>query len=212
MVAMSAIIEALRGRYPHVPAMLQWKNGYQLLIAVILSASSTDQQVNQATPQLFKRFPTAHAMAAANDATMIEPYIKSVGLWRAKAANILQCARLLVAQHNGQPPREMEQLLALPGVGRKTANVIRGTLYKLPAIIVDTHFSRVVRRLGLSSQRTPTAIERQIATQLAPAEQFLFSQRINLHGRVCCRAAQPHCLDCVLRQFCAYYRSDKAKA
>lgn len=204
-------IQVLAQLYPTVPAMLQWANGYQLLIAVILSANTTDRQVNRVTPQLFSAFPTARDMAACNDAHEITPYIRSVGLYRTKAVNILRTARQLVALHNGEPPQEFAQLLALPGVGRKTANVIRGTLYGLPAIIVDTHFSRVVQRLGISDQRSPAAIEREISALIASSEQYPFSQRVNWHGRVCCHAQKPHCVGCALRHLCRYFLSENGR-
>ena len=201
------IISLLEKLYPKSPMPLHWKNGYQLLIGVMLSANTTDRQVNSVTPALFSAFPTARALAQCRSADEIEPYIKSVGLYRSKAAHILQTARILTADYRGHPPRDFDALVALPGVGRKTAHVIRGALYNTPAIIVDTHFSRVTQRLGITDSTTPYAIERDIAALVSPSEQYLFSQRINQHGRVCCRARKPACAECELRALCRYWRT-----
>ncbi len=195
----------LRRLYPDTTPILRYSTPFELLIAVILSAQTTDKQVNAVTPQLFSRFSTPEALAAAR-VSDLEEVIHSTGFFRSKARNIRATAEALAVHHSGEVPREMDKLLALPGVGRKTAHVLRGVVYGLPAIIVDTHFSRVVRRIGLSAATTPERVEDDIASLLPAEEQFHFSMAANNHGRNLCIARWPLCAECPLRPYCDYGR------
>lgn len=199
----SAIIERLLATYGEVTGFLEYRSPFELLIAVILSAQTTDRQVNLVTPLLFERFPTPAALAKA-EAAEIEGIIHSIGFFRTKARNIRETARLIAEHFGGSVPETMEDLTALPGVGRKSANVVRGTIFGLPAVIVDTHFGRVARRLGLSSERDPAKLEAQIAGKVAPEQQMHLSMLLNKHGRVYCHARKPDCAACPLRSLCPF--------
>lgn len=197
------IIERLQVEYGEVASFLSYRSPFELLVAVILSAQTTDRQVNLVTPLLFERFPGPEELAAAAP-EQIEELIHSIGFFRTKARNIRETARLLVERHDARVPQSMDELTALPGVGRKSANVVRGTLYGLPAVIVDTHFGRVVRRLGVSGERDPAKVEREVAQKVAPGDQMRFSMLANKHGRVVCHARKPACGSCPLRALCPY--------
>lgn len=187
--------------YPDAQSFLNYTNEFQLLIAVILSAQTTDQSVNQVTPELFSRYATPEELAAAK-VSDVETIIHRTGFYRSKARNICETARLLVERHDSAVPRDMNQLTALPGVGRKTAHVIRGTLFGLPSIIVDTHFGRVSRRLGLTAETDPLKVERDLETIIPPDISHSMSMRLNRHGRVYCAARKPKCDICPLRDIC----------
>ncbi|AEJ62366.1 HhH-GPD family protein [Spirochaeta thermophila DSM 6578] len=195
------IYRILEEEYADTSSFISFAEPFQLLVGVILSAQSTDRQVNLILPELFVRFPTPKDLAEA-PAEEIETLVRSVGFFRMKARNIKETARLVHERWRGRVPERMEDLLLLPGVGRKSANVIRGTIYGRPAIIVDTHFGRVVRRLGLTEERTPERIERDLASWIPPGKQYPFSMRINRHGRAVCTARRPACESCRLAPFC----------
>jgi endonuclease-3 len=174
---------------------------FQLLVATILSAQSTDERVNMVTPALFAAFPTPEALAAA-PSDVVEELIHSTGFFRAKTRSLLGMARAVVDDYGGQVPSAMEELTALPGVGRKTANVVRSVDFELPGLPVDTHVGRIVRRLGLSAQNDPVKVEAEVCALLPPAEWGLFSLRLILHGRRVCVARRPRCEECLLADIC----------
>jgi endonuclease-3 len=187
--------------YPDVRCPLTHANPVQLLVATILSAQCTDARVNLVTPALFRRYPDAFAFAAA-EPRELETYIKSTGFFRNKAKHIIACCQQLVEKHGGQVPATLEELVPLPGVGRKTANVILGTAFATPGITVDTHVGRLSRRLGLSSFTDPVKVERDLM-KLVPKRQWsTFSLRLIFHGRQVCYARKPRCGDCALARLC----------
>ncbi|TVQ39604.1 MAG: endonuclease III [Spirochaetaceae bacterium] len=201
-----AVLRILERTYPDVRPLLHHDNPYQLLIAVILSAQTTDAQVNSVTGQLFREFPTPRDLARAQQRA-VEHCIHSTGFFRAKARNIRAAAGQLCERFDGRVPHAMSDLLSLPGVGRKTANVVRGALFGKPAIIVDTHFARVSRRLALTDATAPQRIEKQVAELLPPASHYSFSMRVNYHGRYRCLARRPECQRCEIRILCPYPES-----
>jgi endonuclease-3 len=175
---------------------------WHLLVATILSAQCTDQRVNQVTPGLFKRFRTPADFASA-DRTELERLIKSTGFFRAKAQNLMNCGKALVERFDGEVPRTMEELVTLPGVGRKTANVILGAAFGVPSVVVDTHVKRVSKRLGLSKSDDPVKIEFDLRRVMPEASWTLGSHHILLHGRYVCVARRPRCEQCALYDLCA---------
>ena len=196
-----ALIEKLIRIHPDTAPFLESQNPFQLLIAVILSAQCTDAKVNEVTRVLFRAFPDARYLAAAPLAD-VEKIVYPTGFYREKAAHIIETSRLLLELYRGEVPMAMEALTALPGVGRKTANVIRGQVGGLPAIIVDTHFKRVTKRLGLTEQDEPVAIEKELAALVPLPLQFAFSMAANRHGRAYCTARNPRCGDCPVQKLC----------
>src|SRR5919108_4965405 len=197
----SAIAAHLAQLHPDVECPLTHRNTFELLVAVILSAQCTDAAVNKVTPALFCRFPDSISLSRAS-AAELEPLIRSLGLYRAKAKSLQRCARQLVEEFNGEVPATMEQLTQLSGVGRKTANVILGHAFDTPGIAVDTHCKRVSRRLGLTRQQEPTKIEQDLSRMLPPSEWTGFSHRLIIHGRRVCYARRPACENCVLSGLC----------
>ena len=197
------VLSVLEKTYRDQRPLLRHDNAYQLLIAVILSAQTTDAQVNGVTGALFAAFPTVQTLAEATQAD-VERYIHSTGFFRSKARNIRAAAVVLRDRFGGRVPQSMQDLLSLPGVGRKSANVIRGALFGLPAIIVDTHFARVTRRLGFTTAAAPERIERQVAALLPQENHYSFSMCINYHGRYRCYARRPDCRQCEIRALCRY--------
>jgi endonuclease-3 len=195
------ILSALRRTMPVPRVELQHRTPLQLLIATILSAQCTDQRVNQVTPALFRRYRTAGEYAAA-DQTELERLIKSTGFFKSKARNIIGCCRTLIERFNGAIPGTMEALVTLPGVGRKTANVVLGNHFGKPAVIVDTHVKRVSQRLGLSASDDPDRIEQDLQQLMPPQEWTLGSQRLLLHGRYVCLARSPKCHECGIDNLC----------
>jgi endonuclease-3 len=191
----------LAEEYPDAVCALVHKNAFELLAATILSAQSNDEQVNKVTPALFVRFPTPADMAGASTGD-VEELIKTLGLFRSKARSLVGMAAALVDRHGGEVPSSMEDLTALPGVGRKTANVVRSVALHLPGLPVDTHVSRLSRRLGMTQQTDPVKIEYELNDMIPPAERGVFSLRLILHGRRVCDARRPRCADCVLCDFC----------
>jgi endonuclease-3 len=185
----------LETAYPAAVTALDYRTPFELLIAVILSAQCTDARVNLTTPRLFAAYPDAAALARAEIAD-VEPIIKSCGFFRMKAKNIVNAARGLVAQHGGEVPRDRESLEALPGVGRKTANVVLSVAFEGPAFAVDTHVFRVAHRLGLTLGKTPRAVEDDV-TKLIPPEKWRHAHHwLILHGRAICKAPTPICSTC----------------
>jgi len=197
------IARLLSGAYPHARPHLDYRGPFQLLVATILAAQCTDEMVNKVTPELFRRWPDAGALAAAA-AEELEAVIRSTGFYRNKARSLLGMARALVAEFGGRVPRSVEELTRLPGVGRKTANVVAGHCFGAPAIIVDTHVKRLAGRLGLSAQSDPDKIERDLARLLPADRHTLFSQALNEHGRQVCSARKPACERCIIARLCPY--------
>ncbi len=196
------IIERLRQIYPDARCALNFSNPLELLVATILSAQCTDERVNQVTKNLFKKYKTAHDYANA-DLTELENDIRSTGFFRNKARSLKALGQTLVAEHGGQVPDSMEALVQLPGVGRKTANVVLGNAYcKNEGIVVDTHVKRLAARLGLSDNGNPDKIEQDLM-QLVPREQWtLFGHLLIWHGRAVCQARKPKCNECVIQDLC----------
>ncbi|NLJ96260.1 MAG: endonuclease III [Clostridiales bacterium] len=185
---------------------LDHETPWQLLIATILSAQCTDERVNQVTKVLFKKYPNLEDFALA-DQKELENDIYSTGFYKNKAKNIIACAKKLISDYNGIPPRDIESLTSLAGVGRKTANVIRGNIYNEPSIVVDTHVKRVSQRLGLTKEEDPVKIEFDLMKKL-PKEQWIpYNIQIITLGRSICSARKPKCDQCFLRKFCTYGKS-----
>ena len=197
----SAIAGRLASAYADVECPLTHQNTFELLIAVILSAQCTDAAVNKVTPALFRRYPTPHALSQAPIAD-IESLIRTLGLFHAKAKSLKRCAQQLAEEFNGEVPSTMDELTKLAGVGRKTANVIRGHAFGIPGIAVDTHCKRLSRRLGLTREQDPTKIERDLSKILPPEEWTGFSHRLIIHGRRVCYARSPACAKCDLNSLC----------
>ena len=197
----NAIAARIAGLYADVECALIHRNTFELLIAVILSAQCTDAAVNKVTPALFRRYPDPATLADAS-VSDIESFIRTLGLFRAKAKSLKRCAAQLVQDFAGEVPSAMEDLTRLAGVGRKTANVIRGHAFALPGIAVDTHCGRLSRRLGLTRQQDPIKVEKDLARILPPQEWTGFSHRLIIHGRRVCAARKPDCARCALAELC----------
>ena len=197
------ISSILRKTYPEAETALQFANPFELLIATILSAQSTDIQVNRITPELFRHYPDPTTMAGAKS-SHLEELIHSTGFFRQKTKSIQNCSRELVKRFNCRVPEAMDDLVSLPGVGRKTAHCVRGGALGLPAITVDTHFKRLAGRLKLSSEMNPDKIEADIAELLPKSHWTAFSHAIILHGRQVCGARKPRCTECPLLRTCPF--------
>ncbi|QAT49391.1 endonuclease III [Caproiciproducens sp. NJN-50] len=197
----SLAIQALKKEYPDAICSLTYTEPLQLLIATRLSAQCTDARVNQVTPELFRLFPTIDAFCGAS-AEDIEPIIHSCGLYKTKARDILAMCRKLKSDYEGRVPDTIEELTKLPGVGRKTANLIVGDIYGKPAVVTDTHCIRICGRLGLSEGKDPLKVETQLRKILPPEESNDFCHRLVLHGRAVCTARNPDCGNCSMREFC----------
>lgn len=196
------VAKRLRQAYPHARCALDFGTPLQLLIATILSAQCTDKRVNMVTPELFKRYPTAADFAAAPVAK-IERIIQSTGFFRNKAKNIQACCKKLVDEHEGEVPQSLEALVKLPGVGRKTANVVLGTAFGFPSgVVVDTHVARISQRLGLTRAKDPIKIEQDLMVALPKREWIDFSHEMIHHGRQICIARRPKCEVCPLDHLC----------
>ena len=196
------IIEILKGIYPDALCSLQYGKDYELLFAVRLSAQCTDERVNRVTPALYARFPTLESFAEA-DPKEVGEYIHSCGFFNGKSRDIVACAKALIERHGGKVPDTMEALTALPGVGRKTANLILGDVYGKPAYVCDTHCIRITGRLGLTDgSKDPVKVERQLREVLPPEESSNFCHRMVLFGRDTCTARAPKCAGCPLFALC----------
>jgi endonuclease-3 len=199
------IIETLARQHPGADTELHYRNPFELLVATILSAQSTDERVNLVTPSLFTRYPDAHALAGA-DSAELEAIIKSTGFFRQKTRSLVGMAQGLVAEHGGRVPANMEQLTTLPGVGRKTANVVLGHALGVPGLPVDRHVLRVSNRIGIARSDDPEKVEAQLCRALPSSLWTLASDVQILHGRRICRP-RPFCDRCAVRADCDYYRS-----
>ena len=197
------ILEILSAAYPRAGVHLDFRNAFQLLAATILSAQCTDERVNQVTPALFARFPDAARLAEVKQAEL-EQMVRSTGFYRNKAKSLLGMARALVERFGSKVPETIEELVTIPGVGRKTANVLLGACFGLPAIVVDTHLKRVTERLGLADAPDPDKVEAELRALVPAARQTLFSWVIGEHGRQVCAARKPRCPDCPVRKLCPY--------
>ena len=196
------VVEALKQAYPDPRCALEYEKDYELMIAVRLSAQCTDARVNLVTPALFAHFPTLDAFADA-DVSEVEEFVRTCGFFRQKAHDIVAACRMLRDEYGGRVPNSMGALLRLPGVGRKTANLLLGDLYAVPgSVVCDTHCIRICGKLGLSEGKEPEKVERQLRAILPPEESSDFCHRIVLHGRAVCTARKPQCEKCTLRMFC----------
>lgn len=195
------VAELLAAEYPDAHCMLDHRGPFELLVATILAAQCTDERVNMVTPALFARFPTPQAMAAA-ETVELEDLIRSTGFFHNKARSIKGAAGELAGRFRGEFPRTMEELLTLPGVGRKTANVVLGTCFDAPAIVVDTHFRRVTQRIGLAGSDDPDEIEQEVGSLLPPEIWTRFSHTVTFHGRRCCHARKPDHARCPVARWC----------
>ena len=201
-----AIVEELKVLYPDGICSLEYKKDYELLFSVRLAAQCTDERVNKVTPALYARFPTLEALAQA-DISEVEEYIHSTGFFRAKARDIVLASQMLIREYGGKVPNTMEDLLKLPGVGRKTANLILGDVYHTPGVVVaDTHCIRITGLLGLTDgTKDPAKVETQLRAVLPPEESNDFCHRMVLHGRAVCVARRPQCQECTLRPWCDHF-------
>ena len=203
----SAMIETLKQLYPDALCSLNYDKDYELLFSVRLAAQCTDARVNMVTPALFSRYPTLEAFAAA-DVDEVGAYVHSCGFWRAKARDIVASAQMLLERFGGKVPDNMEDLLSLPGVGRKTANLILGDIYGRDGYVCDTHCIRITGRLGLTDgSKDPLKVEQQLRRVLPPSEANNFCHRMVLHGRALCTARKPLCSECPLQPLCDFGRS-----
>lgn len=205
--SISAIIEQLKVMYPGAECSLDYKKDYELLFSVRLAAQCTDARVNLVTPALFARFPTLEAFAEA-DVDEVGEYVHSCGFWRAKARDIVLCAQMLLREYGGKVPDTMEELLKLPGVGRKTANLLLGDIYGKEGYVCDTHCIRITGRLGITDgSKDPLKVEMQLRKVIPPEESNDFCHRMVLHGRALCMARSPQCGLCPLAANCKYGKS-----
>lgn len=204
MERLNAVIALLKERYPKALCALQYDKDYELMIAVRLSAQCTDARVNQIAPALFARFPSLDSFADA-DVSEVEEMVRSCGFYKHKARDIVLACQMLRSAYGGKVPDTMEALLKLPGVGRKTANLLLGDLYGQPAVVCDTHCIRIANRLGLAHGKEPEKVEAQLRAILPPEESSDFCHRIVLFGRDVCTARNPKCAQCPLRPFCVYF-------
>ena len=198
------ILDKLEAQHPDADTELHHGNPFELLVATILSAQSTDQRVNVVTPALFKRYPSAEALARSTP-RQLEPQIHSTGFFRAKSRALIGMAQALVNEHNGEVPVDMESLLKLPGVGRKTANVVLGHALGVPGLPVDRHVLRVSNRIGIAESDNPEIVEQQLCAALAPERWTRTSDTLILHGRRICRP-KPLCEQCAVQEDCDYFR------
>ncbi|MBB6097304.1 endonuclease-3 [Deinobacterium chartae] len=195
------VLSSLEAEYPDARTELVYRNPFELLVATVLSAQATDRSVNLATPALFAAYPDAQAMSQATP-EQIEPFIRTIGLYRAKAKNLARLAQLLVERHGGEVPDDFDAVVALPGAGRKTANVVLSNAFGRPAIAVDTHVGRLARRLAFSEHTNPDKVERDLEALFARERWVFLHHALILHGRRVCLARKPNCPGCVLEPLC----------
>jgi endonuclease-3 len=203
-VRAKVIYRQLSKSYPNVRCELDYTNAFQLLVATVLSAQCTDKRVNQTTPALFKKYPNPQKMAKA-DLRDIQKLVKSTGFFRAKAKNIKGLSNKIMEEFDGKVPSSLEELITLPGVGRKTANVVLGNAFGIPGITVDTHFGRLSRRFGWSKQNNPVKVEFEVGELIPKKEWTNLSQRMIWHGRRVCHSRKPACGACALAKLCPSY-------
>jgi endonuclease-3 len=199
----SEVLRILEGEYPDARPLLNYKNPFELLAATILAAQCTDERVNGVTPALFEKYPDAGSLAGA-DRAELERIVRPTGFFKNKAKSLLGAARTLVEEFGGIVPAGIDELTRLPGVGRKTANVVAGNCYGVPAVIVDTHLKRVTGRLGLAESDDPDRIELELRAVLREEDCTRFSHVVNFHGRYVCRARKPRCPSCAIERLCPY--------
>ncbi|SUO89950.1 endonuclease III [Streptococcus uberis] len=210
-VRLKKIMAIIADMFPEAKGELEWEKPYQLLIAVILSAQTTDKAVNKVTPFLWAKYPNLEDLASANLAD-VELILKSIGLYKTKARNIIKTAQILVDNYNGQVPKTHKELETLPGVGRKTANVVLGEVYAIPGIAVDTHVSRVAKRLNISSQDADVKeIEADLMQKIPKKDWVISHHRLIFFGRYHCLAKNPKCEVCPLQNYCLYYKNKEGK-
>ena len=197
------MVKGILAAHPDAHCELTHGNAYELLVATILSAQCTDERVNSVTPKLFARYPSAARLAEATAAD-VEEIIRPTGFYRNKARSLLGMARAVVERHGGEIPRTLDELTALPGVGRKTANVILGNVFDVPGIVVDTHVGRISRRLALTRNEDPEKVEQDLMALVARSEWTRLSHALIFHGRRVCFARKPRCEDCVVRSDCPH--------
>ena len=202
-------MDKLASQHPNADTELNYENAYQLLVATILSAQCTDERVNQVTPALFKRYPDARRLSEATTGEL-EPQIQSTGFFRAKSKSLVGMANALVDEHRGEVPNEMDALVKLPGVGRKTANVVLGHALGVPGLPVDRHVLRVSNRIGIARSEDPEVVEQQLCGAMPPARWTLTSDTLILHGRRICKP-KPLCEKCAVRPDCHYYKTVVSK-
>ena len=195
------IVKALKREYPDSDCTLCYKDPFELLVATQLAAQCTDARVNMVTPSLFKKYPDVYAFAEA-DEMELRTYIHSTGFYKNKAKNLIACSKKIIENFGGKVPDEMEQLLTLDGVGRKTANLILGDIFSKPGIVVDTHAGRISRRLGLTSNTDPYKVELDLLKVIPKEDQTDFCHRLVDHGRACCSSRSPKCDNCCLNNLC----------
>ncbi|GAB3192827.1 hypothetical protein GCM10027061_23930 [Nesterenkonia suensis] len=198
------INRVLAETYPYAVAELDFENPFELLVATVLSAQTTDVRVNQVTPSLFARFPDAHAMAVADERELSE-LIRPTGFYKSKTRALLGLSQALVEEHDGEVPGRLEDLVKLPGVGRKTAFVVLGNAFGTPGLTVDTHFGRLARRLGMTDQEDPVKVERDVAQLFEPKDWTMLSHRLIFHGRRVCHSRRPACGACPIARWCPSY-------
>lgn len=210
-VRLKKIMAIIADMFPEAKGELEWEKPYQLLIAVILSAQTTDKAVNKVTPFLWAKYPNLEDLASANLAD-VKLILKSIGLYKTKARNIIKTAQILVDNYNGQVPKTHKELETLPGVGRKTANVVLGEVYAIPGIAVDTHVSRVAKRLNISSQDADVKeIEADLMQKIPKKDWVISHHRLIFFGRYHCLAKNPKCEVCPLQTYCLYYKNKEGK-
>jgi endonuclease-3 len=203
-----AIFERLRAQNPHPRSELKYASPFELLVAVVLSAQATDKSVNLATAQLFPKASTPQAIAKLGEAGLI-PYIRTIGLYRTKAKNVVALSRKLIEEHGGHVPASLDALVALPGVGRKTANVVLNVAFGEPTIAVDTHIFRVANRTGIAPGDTVEEVERKLVKFTPDEFRHDAHHWLILHGRYVCQARKPHCPTCVIEDLCEYRKKTK---
>ncbi len=195
------LLQALETIYPEAHCALHYQNPWQLLVATILSAQCTDKRVNIVTATLFKVFPGPEQLAAASQ-DQVEEVIRSTGFFRNKAKNLISCADQVLVRHQGKVPADLDALVALSGVGRKTANVVLGNAYQIPGMVVDTHVKRLARRFGWTRSENPEQIEKELSVLLPQAKWTQSGHTLIAHGRACCKAPTPHCSSCPIIELC----------
>lgn len=201
----SGIIEGLRSLYPDAQCSLRYKEAYQLLFSTRLAAQCTDARVNIVAKELYTKFPTLEAFANCS-LPDLEEVVHPCGLYRTKARDLKACAEALLTRFDGMVPDNMNDLLTLPGVGRKTANLVLGDVYGKPAVVTDTHCIRLSNRLGIASGKDPKKVEFQLAKIIPPEEQCILCHRFVFHGRAVCTARKPACENCTIAPFCKFYK------